>query len=137
MILVDANILMHAVGADHPRKRPSLAFLERVGAGEIEASIDAEVLQELLHRYRSLNRWADGSKVYGLARQLFPDVVPVTAAVLDRAKLLMDRHGRLMARDALHAAVAMAHGSATICSYDRDLDVVEGLRRLEPATLKA
>lgn len=56
MILVDANILMYAVGADHYHKRPSIAFLERAGAGEIEASIDAEVLQELLHRYRSLNR---------------------------------------------------------------------------------
>lgn len=135
MILVDANILMYAAGAEHAHKRPSIGFLEKVGAGDIEATIDAEVLQEVLHRYRALKRWTDGSKIYSLARQLFPQVLPVTADILDEAKLLMDRHGHLMARDALHAAIALVHGLAAVCSYDRDLDMIDGLRRIEPAEL--
>lgn len=123
---------MYAVGAEHPGKRPSAHFLERVGAGEIEAAIDAEVLQELLHRCRTLNRWSQGSAVYALTRQLFPVVLPVTAEVVDHARLLMDRFQQLLARDAVRAAVVAVHGLAAICSYDRDLDVVEGLRRVEP-----
>lgn len=126
---------MYAVGAEHPSKRPSAHFLERIGAGEIEAAIDAEVLQELLHRYRSLNRWSQGSAVHALTRQLFTVVLPVTAEVVDHARLLMDRHRQLLARDAIHAAVVAVHGLAAICSYDRDLDAVEGLRRVEPQTL--
>lgn len=134
MILVDANILMYAVGAEHPYKRPSIAFLGLIGSGEIEATIDAEVLQELLHRYRSLNRWREASEVYALTRQIFPLVLPVTAEIVDEAKRLMDRHHQLLARDAIHAAVVAVHGLAAICSYDRDLDVIEGLRRMQPET---
>ncbi len=63
---------MYSAGAEHPNKAPSIAFLERVAAGEIQATIDAEVLQEIMHRYRSLGRWHDGRKVYELARRLFP-----------------------------------------------------------------
>jgi len=35
-------------------------------------------------------------------------VLPVTAEVLDRARGLLDEYGRLMARDALHAAFVPA-----------------------------
>ena len=92
----------------------------------------AEILQEILHRYRAIRRWADGRRVYDLSRQLFPSVVPVTAEVLDRARQLLDRDARIMARDALHAAVALTHGLGAICSYDRDFDRIPGITRLEP-----
>jgi predicted nucleic acid-binding protein len=38
-----------------------------------------------------------------------------------------------MARDALHAAVCESAGLNEICSYDRDFDRIQGLKRLEPA----
>jgi hypothetical protein len=133
VILLDSNILMYAAGAAHPHKADSLALLERVARGEVEAAVDAEVLQELLHRYRALGRWQDGRRVYDLARRIVPVVIPITAEVLDLARALLDRHSTLMARDALHAAVCESAGLETICSYDRDFDRIEGLRRLEPA----
>ncbi len=134
MILVDANIIMYAAGADHAHKQPSLALLEQVGSGEVEATIDAEILQEILHRYRAIRRWADGRRVYDLTRQLFPSVIPVTADVLDRARQLLDRDTRIMARNALHAAVALMHDLEAVCSYDRDFDRIPGIKRLEPPT---
>jgi predicted nucleic acid-binding protein len=133
MVLIDANILMYAAGAAHPNKQPSIRFLERVANGEVDATIDAEILQEILHRYRAIGRWADGRKVYDLARELFPDVIPVTAAVLDRARTLLDGSTSLMARDALHAAVVLEEGLDGIYSYDRDFDHLPGIRRLQPA----
>ena len=132
MILVDTNVVMYAAGAEHPHKKPSVAFLERVARGEIEATIDAEVLQEILHRYRTIGRWEDGRRVYDLARQLFRNVVPVTAEVLDRARRILDTDRRIMARDALHAAVVMAEGLEAVCSWDRDFDRIKGIVRREP-----
>jgi predicted nucleic acid-binding protein len=132
MILVDTNIIMYAAGADHPHKLPSVSLLERVASGEVEATIDAEVLQEILHRYRAIKRWNDGRRVYDLTRQLFPNVLPVTAVIMDRARSILDADPRLMARDALHAAVVMIEGMEAVCSYDRDFDRIMGIVRREP-----
>jgi predicted nucleic acid-binding protein len=132
VILVDSNILMYAAGADHAHRGPSLAFLEGVARGEIDAALDAEVLQEILHRYRALSRWHDGRRVYDQARTLFPVIFPVTEAVMDRARVLLDDHACLMARDALHAAVAELHAVTAICSFDRDFDGIPGICRIEP-----
>ena len=132
MILLDANILMYAAGAPHPHKGPSTRLLERVARGEVAATINAETLQEILHRYRAIKRWKDGRQVYDLARQLFPSVLPVSAEMLDRAREILDHHPTLMARDALHAAVVMHEGLEAICSYDRDFDGIAGIARIEP-----
>jgi predicted nucleic acid-binding protein len=132
VILVDANILMYAAGAPHPHKAPSARWLEAVARGEVDATVNVETLQELLHRYRAIGRWSDGRRVYDLARTIFPAVVPITAAVLDEARRLLDRHPMLMARDGLHAAVVLVEGLEAICSYDRDFDLIPGVRRVEP-----
>lgn len=132
MILVDSNIFMYAAGALHPNKRPSVRWLERVARGEVDAVVDAEVLQEILHRYRAIGRWDEGRRVYDHARRLVPVTIPVGAEVLDQARRLLDSHAHLMARDALHAAVVLEHGLRTICSYDRDFDDIKGIRRVEP-----
>ena len=132
MILIDSNIFMYAAGAEHPHKTPSLAFLERVARGDVEAVVDAEALQEILHRYRAIDRWGDGRHVYDLARRIVTAVIPITEEVVDAARALLDGDDRLMARDALHAAVASLHAADAICSYDRDFDRIEGIRRIEP-----
>lgn len=133
MILLDANVFMYAAGAAHAHKAPSASLLERVASGRLEAAVDAEVLQEILHRYRAIGRWRDGRRVYDLARKIVPSVIPVTAEVVDAARLLLDECRGLGARDALHAAVCRAVDAEAVCSYDHDLDVVPGLRRREPA----
>lgn len=132
MILVDSNILMYAGGASHPHKAPSLTFLEEVAHGDFEACLDAEVLQEVLHRYRAIQRWDDGRLVYDLARRIFPLVIPITAPIMDRARSMLDEHDNLMARDALHAAVVVQEGLDGICSYDDDFEEIEGLTRIKP-----
>ncbi len=135
MILVDSNVLMYASGAEHPNKVPAVQFLRRAAAGEIEATIDAEVLQEVIHRYRALHRWPDGRRVYELARRLFPEVLPITGAVMDYAKRLADSDSRVSARDAVHAAVVAEFQLEGICSFDRDFDRIRGCKRIGPAHL--
>jgi uncharacterized protein len=135
VILIDANIFMYAAGGNDPNKAPSIALLRRVARGEVEAALDAEVLQEILHRYRAIRRWEEGREVYALARRIVPLVVAVTGEILDRARDLLDGDARLGARGALHAAVVLNRSMAGVCSYDRDLDRVAGVRRFEPDAL--
>jgi hypothetical protein len=130
MILVDSNVLMYAAGGDHPNKTAAVAFLDGIAHGKYRAAIDAEVLQEILHRYSALNRWEEGCKVYQLSRTLFPDVLPITGEVLDRARDLIGRYWPLSARDAIHAAVVDAYSLAGICTFDRDFDRIRGLKRV-------
>jgi predicted nucleic acid-binding protein len=132
MILLDTNIFMYAAGAAHPNKLPSARMLERVARGEVQAVIDVETLQEILHRYRAIGRWSDGRRVYDLTRQLFPSMVPISVSIMDCARRLLDSHAKLMARDALHAAVVVEEELDVICSYDKDFDKVSEIKRVEP-----
>jgi uncharacterized protein len=132
LILVDSNIFMYAAGAHHPFKRRSTHFLEGVAEGKTEAAVDAETLQEILHRYRSLRRWSEGCLVYDMVRTIFPEAIPITGEIVDRARILLDEYNHLMARDALHAAVAEAHSLGAICSFDRDFDRIQNIHRIEP-----
>lgn len=132
MMLVHANVLMYAAGAPHPNKAPSVSLLRRVASGEVEATIDAGVLQEILHRYRAIRRWEEGRQVYDLTRRIFPTVIPVTAGILDRARRLMDEHPDIMARDALHSAVVMDERMEGVFSFDADFDRIPGVVRRLP-----
>ena len=132
MTLVDANVLMYAVGKAHAHKARSGAFLEGVAEGRIEAVLDAETLQEILHRYRAVGREADAYQVYRLARKLFPEVLPITGHVMDRAAELIQKSPHVASRDAVHAAVVFEHRLTSITSFDKDFDRIPGLRRVEP-----
>jgi predicted nucleic acid-binding protein len=132
MILVDSNIFMYAAGAKHPHRAASVAFIEKVAGGKVNAAINAEILQEILYRYRSLGRWDEGRLVYDGARTLFEHVLPVNGDVIDLARRMLDEYPWLGARDAVHAAAVEGYGLKGICSFDRVFDRIHGLRRVEP-----
>ena len=132
MILIDANIFMYAAGASHMYKAASLKFLHDVARMEYKCCLNAEVLQEILHRYRSIGRWKDGKEVYQLAIQIVPLVQPVTAEILEKTVELMDLYPDLMARDCLHVAHCLVRDLEAICSFDIDFDSVREIRRMEP-----
>lgn len=135
MILLDTNVLMYAAGREHPHRAPSLALLERVARGELDAAIDAEVLQEILHRYRAVGRWEDGARLYDLVRTLIPDVLDVGASMTDRARALMARYPALLARDALHAAAVLELHAEALCTWDADFDAIREIRAVRPDQL--
>lgn len=132
MVLVDANVLMYAAGKVHPNKAPSIAFLAKAASGEIDVAVDAEVLQEILHRYRAIGRWEQGKQVYDSTRRIIPVVIPISDRVVDTARQLLDSQAGLGARDALHAAIYQMEAADSWCSYDRDFDALPSLVRKEP-----
>lgn len=56
MTFVDSNIPMYLVGAAHPRKIDAQQLLERTLIERSRLVTDAEVLQEILHRYVAIGR---------------------------------------------------------------------------------
>jgi predicted nucleic acid-binding protein len=130
MVFIDSNIFMYAAGTDSPHKVPSLLFLHRVAAGSENACTSIEVLQEILHRYRFIDRWEQGKKVYNLAKKIVPRILPVDVSIIDKAYKLMDRYSSIYARDAVHASTCLINGIGEIISFDSDFDVIEGIKRI-------
>lgn len=137
MILLDANILMYAGGAAHAHKADCLALLAVIAEGRVDAAMDVEVLQEILHRYRAIGRSDLGFKIYEMARTIVPEFIPICLADVDVARDLMRADPGLTARDGLHAAVCLRVGCEAFCTYDRDFERVPALRRTEPAGVLA
>ena len=130
--LIDANIFMYASGAEHPYKNLSAEWLRRVAGGDQDAVIDAEILQEILHRYQAIARWEQGREVYDLAKTIAEQVLPVTEEVMDQAKKLLDAYKDITARDAVHVAVCQVYHLEGIISFDRDFDRINEINRIQP-----
>jgi len=94
---------------------------------------DAEVLQELLHRYRSLGLWEHGRQVLANFALIFRDhVEPVFGSDIERAASFVDRYSAMSARDVLHLAVMQRLGIRLIVSADKDFSKVAEIERLDP-----
>jgi len=105
VIFVDSDIPMYLVGADHPLKPRARRLAEdAVAAGETLCT-DAEVLQEILHRYRALHRSDMIDPAFAAVLGIVDVVYPIQLADVERARRLLVSKGELSARDAVHIAV--------------------------------
>jgi uncharacterized protein len=135
--LLDAAIFMYAAGATHPLKEHCAALLARVADRSLDATTSAEVVQEVLHRYRAIGR-GDGG--IALAREIlsaFQPVVSITDGVARRLPDLAARYPGLSSRDIIHAATCIEHGIQTIITPDRGFDAVSEIKRLDPIAAAA
>lgn len=130
MIFVDSNIPMYLVGAPHPHKADAQRLLEKLISDRQRLVTDAEVLQEILHRYVAINRRDAIQPAFdallGIADQVF--AVDQTAA--ERAKEIVMGYREVSARDALHLAVMEHHEIDRILSFDSGFDGFPGISRL-------
>lgn len=119
---------MYIVGTHHPNRTRATTTMARAIADSERLVIDAEVLQEILHRYVSIRR--------------LDAVGPAMAAILDQVDAVFPmeredvtlaaeivRTSRLSARDAIHVAVMRRRGVTRIMTFDRGFDGVEGIER--------
>lgn len=121
---LDTAVLMYAAGAEHALRAPSQRIVERVAAGDLDAAISAEVVQEVLHRFVATHRADLGGRIARDALDLFDPVLPVTHAVMSRMPALVERYPKLSARDLVHVATCLEAGIGTIVSPDRGFDAV-------------
>jgi len=129
MIFVDSNIPMYLVGAGHPNKAAARVLLERaITDGEILVT-DAEVLQEILHRYVAIDRRDAIGPATDALLGVVDEVFPVERSDVERARNLV-LTTPLSARDAVHVAIMRRRGVDRILTFDRGFDGVEGLARI-------
>jgi predicted nucleic acid-binding protein len=132
-VFLDTAVLMYAAGSEHPLRAPSREIVRRVAAGEMEAVISAEVIQEILHRFVAIDRAAVGAQLARDALDLFDPVLPITHAVMVRMPALVERYPPLSARDLVHVATCLEAGITKIVSPDKGFDAVRAVVRLELA----
>lgn len=130
MIFVDSNIPMYLVGGAHPHKTDAQLILERLVASGQRLVTDAEVLQEILHRYAAIERReAIGAAVH-VTLDIVDDVFPIDKKDVLRAAEITQNIALLSARDAIHIAIMERHGINSILSFDADFDRWPGLLRI-------
>ena len=130
MIFVDSNVPMYVVGAAHPHKVDAQLLLECSVAAAERMVTDAEVLQEILHRYAAIGRRDAIEPALNVLLAVVDEVFAIEQADVLRAKRLLENLDELSARDALHIAVMEHRGVSRIISFDRDFDGYPGLTRV-------
>ncbi|MGH7896256.1 MAG: type II toxin-antitoxin system VapC family toxin [Candidatus Binatia bacterium] len=130
MIFVDSNIPMYLVGAAHPHKVDARRLVEAAVAAGDRLVTDAEVLQEILHRYVAIDRRDAIQPAFDAILGVVDEVYGVGVADVDRAKVIVLGKRRLSARDALHAAIMERERITRIMSFDAAFDGLPGVRRL-------
>lgn len=132
-IFLDTNIAIYASGQPHIYKSPCAQVLNLVAERPTSFFTDAEVFQELLHRYLSLQIWPQGKEVFQRFGRLMQDrVESIIHGDLEQAALLADTFQGVSARDLLHRAVMARLGSGRIVSADRDFERFPEVERLDP-----
>ena len=128
--MIDSNVPVYLVGESQLHKTAVQRILQELVHGGQRLVTDAEVLQEILHRYVSLNRREAIQPAFDALFRVVDEVLAMDRAAAERAKEIVFAHERLSARDAVHVAIMERHGIEQILSFDSGFDGVPGITRL-------
>jgi len=130
VIFVDSNVPMYLVGSAHPHKVDAQRLLEQFVSERRRLVTDVEVLQEILHRYVSIDRREMIQPAFDAVLVVVDEVFSVQASTVDRAKAIVLARRKLSARDALHLAVMEEQDVSEILTFDAAFDGYPGVNRL-------
>jgi len=121
---------MYLVGGPHPNKANAERLLEKLTLERQRLVTDAEVLQEILHRYASIDRRDAIQPAFDAILRVVDEVFSVDQTVAERAKQIVLGYRQLSARDAVHLAVMEKNGIQPILSFDAGFDTFPKIIRL-------
>jgi predicted nucleic acid-binding protein len=130
VILIDSNVPMYLVGGPHPNKANAERLLEKLTLERQRLVTDAEVLQEILHRYAAIDRRDAIQPAFDAILRVVDEVFAIDKTVAERAKQIVLGYRQLSARDAVHLAVMEKNGIERILSFDAGLDIFPKITRL-------
>jgi uncharacterized protein len=132
MIVLDATVLVYAMGAEHPLRSPSRDLIAAISEGAVQATTTIEVLQEFVHvRTRRRGRQDAAATGRDYAELLSP-LLTVTREHLMQGLALFERAGRLGAFDAILAAAAASSGAVALVSADSAFAEVGDVTHIVP-----
>lgn len=120
---------MYLVGAAHPNKLLAQRLIETAILRGERLVTDAEVLQEILHRYVAIDRRDAIQPAFDALLGVVDEVYAVEQRDVERAKDLLHGTRSLSARDAIHVATMERNGVHRILSFDSGFDQVPGVER--------
>jgi len=129
VIFVDSNIPMYLVGAAHPNKELARRRIEELIVADEGLVTDAEVLQEIMHRYVAIGRREAIEPAFDALLGIVDAVLHVELEDVQRASDLLATPS-LQARDAIHIAIMQRHRIAKALTFDRAFDGVPGIARV-------
>ena len=132
-VFVDTNVFLYAAGRAHPKRDACARVLRKVAEGSLDATVNSEVLQEILYVLSRRGRREDGVALARNVAALFPELLSVTREDMDMAFELALRHPLLPVRDAVHAGTMLRGGLKRVISVDEDLDQIPEIERVDPA----
>ena len=130
MVFVDSNVPMYLVGAAHPNKVDAQRRLEQLVADRVRLVTDAEVMNEILHRYVVLERRGYVQAAFDALLGVVDDVLPIDRAVVEGAKQVALQYPGLSVRVAMHVAVMQRHGIEQVLSFDAGFERVPRILRV-------
>jgi len=130
VILIDSNVPMYLIGAPHPHKSDAQRWLEKLVSERQRLVTDAEVLQEILHRYVAIDRRDAIQPAFDVLLGVVDRVLPVDQVAVERAKQIVLGRRHLSARDAVHLAIMQEHEIEQILTFDSGFDGLPGITRL-------
>lgn len=122
---------MYLVGSEHPNKDAARSMLELAVARREVLVTDAEVIQEILHRYAAIDRRSFIEPAVEALVDVVDEVYPIELADVLRARDIVTR-SRLTARDAIHVAIMQRHGIGRILTFDEDFATIPGIGLYRP-----
>ncbi|OJU42387.1 MAG: hypothetical protein BGN97_07670 [Microbacterium sp. 69-10] len=132
-VLVDANVVIYALGHAEPQRTRCRAFLEDLWSGTGRGYASVEMVQEVVHhRLRRGGRADAVNDARDMSKLLI--VLDFDHEVLERSLELIETTS-IRGRDAVHAATALAYGIETIASSDPAFDGIPGITRVDPLTM--
>jgi uncharacterized protein len=130
VIFIDTNIPMYLIGADQPLQLRARTLVEdAVALGEVLCT-DAEVLQEILHRYLAIRRPEFIDPAFETLLGVVDIVYPIEREDVERGRRVLRTTSRLSARDALHIAVMQRRDVGQVLTFDAGFDGIPGLTRI-------
>jgi predicted nucleic acid-binding protein len=131
----DTNVFLAALaGPAHPFHEQAAGLMAAADAGRLRLIVPSIVIAEVIWAARPALGWTPARTAAQLAATLAsPGVIVAEPLVARRALELLESHPRLDFADAWLAAAALETGPPLVASFDRDLDAVDGLERVEAA----
>lgn len=133
MIVVDTNVLVYAVGAEHPLREPSRRIIDAAGSAAVQATTTAQVIHEFLHVYARRRSREEATAAAKRQLALFEPLLTPADADVSAAIDLYARHAQLDSGDALLAAIVLGNPEVdALVTADQGFAAVPGLALLDP-----
>ena len=130
LVFIDSNIPMYLIGAEHPNKARAAGAIQRLAAQGERMVTDAEVFQEILHRYSAIRHTEAIQPAFDVLSKIADEVFAIDFSCVDRAKGVLLAYPALSSRDAIHVAAMQSHSVSAVVSFDSGFDAVAGIVRI-------